>query len=283
MKFSIKNEFTNYICSPEFRFHIHYFGGNSGSRSLPLHSHNCFEILFVAEGEGACKIDRKTVAIKKGDLLLIPPNTLHNIIRDTYIATFYIGFSVFPKKQNQSSEAVMHGLSSVKIIELERQSAVELLWQSLNCACREPYQLPGPVISSITLSLIQSLLNIWMGHSSTSQPEKMDLSNELTTNIIKYIKDHLFQINHVDEISKHFHISTRQISRRFTAVTGVSISNFIRIEKIKWAKKLLIESSLPISTISEYLNYSSVHHFSKAFRSMIGLPPSEFRASHCSK
>lgn len=277
------NEFTKHICSSEFRFHIHYFGGNSGSRSHPLHSHNYFEILFVAEGGGACRIDNKKLSLKKGDLLLIPPNTLHNIIRDTYIATFYMGFSAFPSKQNQSSEAVLQQLSSVKVIELKRQSAVELLWQSINSACSEPYQLPGSVITNITLSLIQSLMNIWMGPPSTYQSETKDLPNELTSDIIHYINDHLFQINHVDEISKHFHISTRHITRKFNAVTGLSIASYIRNEKIKWAKKLLIESSLPISTISEHLNYSSVHHFSKAFRSMMGIPPSAYRASHCSE
>ena len=49
--------------------------------------------------------------------------------------------------------------------------------------------------------------------------------------------------------------------------------------KIKEAKKLLREDVLSVSEISEKLNYSGIHNFSRAFKEATGFSPMGYKKS----
>ena len=47
--------------------------------------------------------------------------------------------------------------------------------------------------------------------------------------------------------------------------------------KITEAKRLLLESELSVSKISDMLNYSSIHNFSRAFKRATGDSPQNYK------
>jgi transcriptional regulator GlxA family with amidase domain len=47
--------------------------------------------------------------------------------------------------------------------------------------------------------------------------------------------------------------------------------------RIKHAKELLATTGLNLQEIAAYCGFADIHHFSKAFKKAIGLPPGEFR------
>lgn len=63
----------------------------------------------------------------------------------------------------------------------------------------------------------------------------------------------------------------------FSEYTYTSIENFIIIQKIERAKKLIIEEKLSLTEISYELNYSSVAYLSTQFKKVTGLTPSMFK------
>ena len=48
-------------------------------------------------------------------------------------------------------------------------------------------------------------------------------------------------------------------------------------QKIKEAKKLLRQEELSIAKISDMLEYSSIHNFSRAFKKLFGVSPKQWR------
>lgn len=67
------------------------------------------------------------------------------------------------------------------------------------------------------------------------------------------------------------------ISNIFSQVTYTSIETFIIIQKIEYAKQLLIIENLSLTDIAHRLNYSSVAHLSTQFKNTTGMTPSQFQ------
>ena len=67
------------------------------------------------------------------------------------------------------------------------------------------------------------------------------------------------------------------ISNIFSQVTYTSIENFIILQKIEYAKQLLIMENLSLTDIAHRLNYSSVAHLSTQFKNTTGMTPSQFQ------
>lgn len=74
-----------------------------------------------------------------------------------------------------------------------------------------------------------------------------------------------------------FHLSPRQIQRKFKEYTGVSSETYIRIAKFQWAIHLMINRPCDkLSDIGYELNYADQSHFSREFKLFSGFTPKNF-------
>lgn len=67
------------------------------------------------------------------------------------------------------------------------------------------------------------------------------------------------------------------MSRIFKKEKGISISTYILKKRVDEAKKLLVQSNLPINTVSLYVGYSNFSYFTKMFKENTGYTPLEYR------
>lgn len=78
-------------------------------------------------------------------------------------------------------------------------------------------------------------------------------------------------------LSEKLNLSYGYLSNIFSEHTYTSIENYIIIQKIERAKKLIIEEELNLTEISYKLSYSSPAHLSSQFKKVTGLTPSVFK------
>ena len=67
------------------------------------------------------------------------------------------------------------------------------------------------------------------------------------------------------------------LSNLFSEVTYTSIENYIILQKIEYAKQLIVSSDLSLTEIAFQLNYSSMAHLSTQFKNVTGITPSAFQ------
>lgn len=84
---------------------------------------------------------------------------------------------------------------------------------------------------------------------------------------------------HIDEIAGKLGVSRRLLDLRFREITGETILDFIRHEKVEKAKRLLAETDMPIGTICEACDFRSVNHLKRIFRSTTGQSMKDWRKS----
>lgn len=92
-----------------------------------------------------------------------------------------------------------------------------------------------------------------------------------------YIYNHIYKKMDLDTLASQLYLNPKYLSRLFKQEVGLSISEYIAIEKIKEAKKWLKHSNLHIADISTQLNFYDQSHFSRVFKSIEGVSPKKYR------
>jgi len=72
-------------------------------------------------------------------------------------------------------------------------------------------------------------------------------------------------------------VEYHSLSTLFSQTEGITIEQFIILQRIERAKELLIYNELTLSEIAYKLGYSSVQHLSTQFKKITGLTPSHFK------
>ncbi len=85
------------------------------------------------------------------------------------------------------------------------------------------------------------------------------------------------KINYSHLITDELHKDYSYLSNLFSEIEGITIEQYIILQKIEKVKELLVYDELNLSQIADKLGYSSVSHLSRQFKKITGLTPSHFK------
>lgn len=111
------------------------------------------------------------------------------------------------------------------------------------------------------------------------QSEEMNTENPIEQAIV-YIRKNLSKNISRADVASHVHLNEEYFSRLFRQETGDTFKDFILMEKMKEAKKLLAGTRLSVSIIASKVGYDNFSHFSKMFKKVTNSTPQEFRKEH---
>lgn len=83
--------------------------------------------------------------------------------------------------------------------------------------------------------------------------------------------------NYSDYLSEKLDYDYTYLSNVFSEVKGITIQQYIILNKIEKVKELLLYDELNLTEISYKLHYSSAAHLSNQFKKITGLSPSFFK------
>jgi len=81
----------------------------------------------------------------------------------------------------------------------------------------------------------------------------------------------------LETISLLFSINSSYLSRLFKKETGRNLTEYINLCRVDKSKHMLRDSNKLIYQIAEESGFSSVEHFTRMFKRIVGKSPSEFR------
>lgn len=96
----------------------------------------------------------------------------------------------------------------------------------------------------------------------------------------EYIYSHIKERITIEDLADELGVSASYFSRLFKKETGVSVSAYIRSQKIEMAKNLLQYSDYPIIDIANRLAFSSQSHLIQQFREVVGMTPKKYRDTY---
>lgn len=113
--------------------------------------------------------------------------------------------------------------------------------------------------------------------AAAGKPDSMPESENLQAEILSYIDRRYMEDLSVQEISGHFGYSEAYFCKLFKQYFGHSFVTYLTDLRMKKAEDLMRTSSLSIKKIGRIVGYPDPNYFTKVFRRVRGVSPSEFR------
>ncbi|MFH5830929.1 helix-turn-helix domain-containing protein [Halalkalibaculum sp. DA384] len=114
--------------------------------------------------------------------------------------------------------------------------------------------------------------------------ELLDQSNSMlidriinTVIEVIHYSDELPNLNFEDIIGKSLGSERESLLKIFSDVKGISIMQFILLQKIERVKELLLYEDLSLAEISQKLRYKNEHYLIAQFKKFTGLHPTYFQ------
>lgn len=273
---------------------IHYFDYMSDF-SFPGESHDFWELLCVDKGEIDAVAGNKRHTLKRGSIIFHQPNEFHNVITNGRSAPslVVIGFEC----HCSCMEAFCGQILTVQ--ETESALLAQIIIEARNAfygRLDDPYQ--EELIRSqdstafgaeqlIGNYLEELLIHLYRRYFASPlpvpariyNPPRLGRPNETYNRIIRYMEEHITEQLTIEKICQNTLVSRSKLQRLFQEIHHCGVIEFFTWMKIDTAKQLIRTNQLNFTQISDRLGYTSVHYFSRQFKKLTHMTPSEYAFS----
>ena len=245
------------------------------------HNHSAVEILLTLEGSVTYTVEDKTFQVRKGEILIVPPDMLHSLVMGEGSSRYLFLFepdalmsmrdikymaSYFNKPFHLRDGSDAH----VRIRELllranDAYEKREMLWNTVCYSC----------ILRIYATLGQRYLGGVIRPRAGEHTGNMD--GEVINAVMTYINNHYKEELTLEEVAKFAGFSRYYFSRTFKRQTGYSFKDYLNQKRIQVAMDLLIRTNRGMREVALESGFGSVATFNRAFREKKGCTPTEYR------
>lgn len=234
--------------------------------------HSYWELTYVDKGELLTTIDGVSYHLKQGDLIFYAPMQFHTQSTFEKISSSYLTIN-FKMNFNHAD------LLCNKIFSLKRDSyfIVTRLIEELSNDNLYSDDLSLCYLKELIIQMLR--LDNSHFHSKPTTHMQQTYENELLNDILLYIDNNIYEKISVSTLCDHFCISTSMLHSLFRKNMNNTAKNYINELKLSKSKELIRNSTHTLSEISEMLGFSSIHYFSKKFKSYFNISPTEYSKS----
>ena len=234
--------------------------------------HSYWELTYVDKGELLTTIDGVSYHLKQGDLIFYAPMQFHTQSTFEKISSSYLTIN-FKMNFNHAD------LLCNKIFSLKRDSyfIVTKLIEELSNDNLYSNDLSLCYLKELIIQMLR--LDNSHFHSKPTTHMQQTYENELLNDILLYIDNNIYEKISVSTLCEHFCISTSMLHSLFRKNMNNTAKNYINELKLSKSKELIRNSTHTLSEISEMLGFSSIHYFSKKFKSYFNISPTEYSKS----
>ena len=269
-------------------FTIHYFE-YTGEFLFSGESHDFWEFVCVDKGSVNICMDDKELTLHKGEIAFHQPNEYHNVSTYSQIAPNLVVISF----KCNSPLMDFFRKKVLKIDEKERSLLAKILLEAQNLfetPLNNPYtkemlkkkNVPVGSEQFIRMYLECFLLGLLRRHSLSEQQLQLPVtksSADIFKRVSDYMEDNLAARLTIEVICRDNMIGRTQLQNVFQKEVGMGVIEYFSKMKIESAKHMIRIGSLNFTQISEQLGYASIHYFSRQFKKMTGMTPSEYASS----
>lgn len=121
------------------------------------------------------------------------------------------------------------------------------------------------------------MVHVLRHHELSIKDSTVQVRHREIEKVKKYIRENYSEKVSLDELSEIVNINKYYLIRLFKQQTGLSPIDYLINVRLSQAEKLLTQTSLTISEISDRVGFHSPSHFSKTFKENNHMTPSTYR------
>ena len=269
---------------------LHYFE-YSKTYCFQGETHDFWEMVYIDRGSVSVRADKQVIRLNQGEAVFHKPNEFHAIeALGDYSNAVVISFEC------KSPAMAFFENKALKFNKQQRELVFRLVTEGQN-AFAEPLNivdlkemtkkesLDFGAMQLIKLYLEELLIMLARSNNALSDREKSPAGSraggldDVFNVIVDYLEQNIDKNVTLDSVCDHFYFSKTYIKTLFKNKTGKGLIGYFNEMKLKKAKQLISLGSFTFTEISEMLSYSSVHYFSRCFKTYTGMTPTEYYLS----
>ncbi len=246
------------------------------------HWHDRLELHLIKSGSLELCCNDETIFVNANELSIVSPTMLHSgksgsegyecFVIMFEVADLYNG-TVSAK---QYIEPIINGkirfrykTDNADIVKI----ADQIVTMQLNHKKYHPLE---------TVGQLYRLLGLLCEHCIDNNNSNIQ-SFESFDNVINYINSNFTKNISSASISKHFGYDESYFCRKFKKVTGITVSNYIKTQRLEHARRLLEKTKESIRHIAVSCGFIDTAYFSNCFKSIYKVSPTEYRNNYKAK
>ena len=224
---------------------------------------------YVTGGVGYVEAYGKKYTVKKGDVYILEPNTVHRYYSDPHdpYSKLWINFR---------SEIFTHAFQALGLNGITHFPAVE---------CEELFQriLALEKLSPYNREVTHDALELLLSIASRLAKSRQETHSTVPSNIYsakRMLDTSLYGKITIEEVCAKLFVSRSYLIKTFKEHYGVTPHKYLLNAKLRLAANLLAGTKSSIKEIADALGFYDEYHFSKAFKTTYHVSPTAYRDKH---
>ena len=256
--------------------------------TISWHWHQCYEVVYVAEGEMECHCPDQRLHLCKGEAVFVSAGTLHlyRQVSDTpcvlyahlFDPDFLVGglsSGIYQKYIYPVSKSPDIRLQAIRPDNHHQKLMLEHLQNMITLSRQEPL--------GYEFQIRQQLCQFWLrlltltADRQSEDPEHPDYDVQRIKAMLNFIHQNYARPLTLQEIADAASISQRECSRCFQRCFRMSTIQYLHDYRIRMAARMLLQSDKSISAISESCGFCTPSYLGRRFQEVFGCSPREYR------
>lgn len=253
-------------------------------KDVELHHHDFFELYFLLSGDVTYIIESKIYHVMPGDILLISPKELHQLVIRPEMSS-YERYVLWVDPQALARLGGGEDLSrcfdpategNLLRLQSEERSCIQALMEGLHRESQQGGFGSQALQESLLVQLLVQVNRLALRQDT--QPRDMPHSNAAVSKVIDYVNLHYGEQLSLDMLAERFFVSKYHLSHEFNRQVGTSIYRYIQKKRLLIARQLMAQGKRPNEVYSA-CGFGDYAGFYRAFKAEYGTGPREYALS----
>ncbi|WP_168118627.1 AraC family transcriptional regulator [Paenibacillus sp. HB172176] len=265
-----------------------YVNRSEESFGMSYHSHDFYEIAYVAEGKGYHHVGSETLPVSKGDLFVLPVGVSHVfrpsdaknhglIVYNCLFREEMLNTMALLADKSLISEEMFYFIETLRRPEwfkmVDQYGELDYLFRQMHYEYNRRDDPHMPLM--LFAQFLQLLARI--DRMRLAEPHHRGNGAEQLDEVLDYMNRNLGENITLHALAAKSGLSERHLHRLLKAHTEQSFTAYLQHARIERSCQLLATTSMKLSCVAEQVGYQDLGSFSRIFKRIIGCPPGQFR------
>ncbi len=221
-----------------------------------------YELMIVTEGVLCIADEDRAYEVKAGEYLVMSPTRFQHGTRVCRCRFYWMHFRspALPATVSMPPQGKFADGESLNI----------LAGMLLSSEAEAPRSVRSRYLAT------QLIIELSRGNGAEER-ESLPPRKELCAKIKNFVSFHRFSEIRVRDVAQELGYHEKYLSAVFHATEGLTLKRYIAQKRVEEAERMLSETEYTVAQVAYYLNFESPHNFSRFFKAMTGLSPTQFR------
>ena len=255
-------------------------------RSLYNHWHREMEIICIDQGKGLARLNRETIRLKKGDLLIVNSGVIHGIKSDNRNILYYrsvvfdlnfLSGSAGDLCQEKVMVLLMENKAEFTHVITDADKNYERLYH-LFCEIHQCHNEKKPYYYIHLKALFYDFFyEMFSGNYIITTDAEQNRNLLSVKKVLEYINTHYREPLSVKELSGISNYSEFYFMKLFKQYTGKTAAAYLNDYRLEKAKSLLLHTDNSVTDIATEVGFNNTSYFIKKFQEANQISPHKFR------